>query len=275
MTAVRRGVLVGFATMIASFVACSSFDEAETTPAPAVEAGVDGPVLDAPPNDSDAPPPPFCKTDAGTFCADFDDPGATPFVGNTTIHDGGAIELVDASAVSPPNALRMSLLRPPPDAGCTYVVLQSAELGVQITTGLGAQFEMKLDAPPAAGQLGLGLSIRLEEPTSEVGCSIYLSVDEDNAFLVFEGTSYVTTPLMRRPLPGEWSRVELDFHAGASGRAVSVAIGGASAGPEIPLPSVCQNKPLLRRVQLGLYCVQNAVGIDVGVSFDDIRVIAR
>lgn len=222
---------------------------------------------------------PFCKTDGGTFCADFDDPGAAPFGGGANISDGGAAFEDDSGPISPPNAMRFTLTRPLasdyPDGGCAYVVLQSGAFDLA-TSGLGAEFRIKVTKPPASGSIALGPSLRfLDDAGSR--CDVFFGIIANGgvqvAFDTGGSTDYAL--LGRKPVPGQWAHVEIDIHASGTSRAISVRIDGASAGPEVPFPSACQARTRFHGVDLGLFCVGESVGGDLDVSYDDIRVIAR
>jgi hypothetical protein len=260
--------------------ACSSFDEGDgATPPLPVEAGIDGPATDAPPTDSGTAPPPFCRTDGGTFCADFDDPGAAPFAGPRNISDGGVAIEDDSGSVSPPNAMRFT--RPqllasdyPDGGGCAFVSISSADFQVA-TSGLGAEFKIKLNEPPVSGDVSIGPHVRFVDPATNAHCNVYFNVSPTGVRIGFgmEGSNGFVT-LDRKPVPGQWAHFEVDVHGSGASRAVSVRIDGVDAG-DVALPSDCQSSTVFHGVDLGLFCVSESVGGDLDVSYDDIRVIAR
>jgi hypothetical protein len=276
---VRRSFFVACATTIAVIAACSSFEDGNNASS-TVEAGTDaGDGGSSSTNDATTATP-FCKVDGGTFCADFDDPGAAGFGGFTRIDDGGAVFEDDAAPASPPNAMRFKLARQVPsdlpDGGCAYALVRTADLDIP-TSGLGAEFKLKVHTPPVTGRLSLGPSIQFTDATLSRRCDVFLGIAAGGAAHLLFDTDGTTgsAALSRKPIAGQWSHVELDVHGGVASRAVTVRVDGEIAATDVLLPTDCQASTIFRGIGLGLFCVDDGVGGDVDVSYDDIRVITR
>jgi len=281
---VRRSVLVGCATAIVGIIAaCSSFDETEDAPpAPASDAGSEGSPGDSSDGDAGAgadagadAAQPFCKTDSGTFCEDFDDPGSAAFP-DSNLWDGGTLAFVADPHFSPPKALRATFANPT-DSTCRYAVLKNAGLDAPIPNGY--RIEYRIFAKTIPGRLLHGATVGTRDTNTANRCSIFMET------LAGPGATLIVEPqtdqlpaqdiqLSRKILPGQWSHVEIDVKGPAGARRASVVIDGATAVSDTMLTTSCQAMDRLYEVTTGLICVNaDALG-DLDVAFDDIRVIA-
>jgi hypothetical protein len=270
------------ASASAFVIACSPYDAATTEPdGSTTDSGVDnagdGDALDGTIDQAtDLPPVAFCAIDAGSFCEAFDDANRVTF-DVSQIDDGGAIDVVQDPRVSPPNALRMRLARPAPSGGmtCSYVTRARRGLGLDAPNGFLAEYKVRFGAP-VAGRVILGIALRM---TSSAGktCDYFMEVSTASAALdEFESSGAIAVhPLKMKPPNGVWTAITVDLHGTGSNRKLSVTIDGKEALSDSPSNAACQGVNVVSDIDLGLICVENEVGGDVDVAFDDIRVTAR
>lgn len=273
----RTTFAIAVVTLTGAAWACSTFDDADAPGS--VEAGAPdapsaevGAVADA---NADAPaPPPFCKTDGGTFCEDFDDPGsgALPY---TDVREGGTVTEVEDPHVSPPRALRTTFVRPD-DGTCRYAVRGTPALQLAATGGFSVEYKIRPLAVP--GRLLAGADITYEAADGKQ-CSFYFEARPTGAFLVVEPLEDPTPaqfiPLTRRLLAGEWSTVSWDVHGASGERRATVTVNGENAVLDATLEPPCQGGIRIVDIHIGLDCVTVDLGGDVDVAFDDLRVIAH
>jgi hypothetical protein len=224
---------------------------------------------------SDAPRPPFCLTNKGTFCEDFDDPGSGAFPA-MNLWDGGAIGVVSAPHFSPPNALRTTFTTPS-DGTCRYATVDNVNLDRPIPNGYSVEY--KILAASLPGKLLHGVAVLSNDTSSGVTCSIYMESRAGGATIAVEPqqspapTQYIS--LSRKIIAGQWSHVVVDVTGAAGARRLSVRIDGVSALEDATLIPQCQSTARIVHVGVGLICVTAELAGDEDVAFDDIRVIAR
>jgi hypothetical protein len=249
--------------ILIALMGCSSFGASSVTPE--ADAGDAGRVA------AD-----FCKKGGGFICADFDDPGASPFE-TQTVGDG-VIDVGPFAFVSPPNGAHLTLATPP-DQSCHDVAFRSGKREVSAQNGFVAEYKMKMAAPPAKSHAAVGAAVRLEDDSGGGYCEFYLRVTPNGAELLAETSSSSAEdqaiPLSRKPVAGRFSAIVIDVHGEPGGREVSVAIDGEPALLDAPLAPECQNGTRLTNVDLGLHCITSDVGSDLDIVFDDLRVNVR
>lgn len=216
--------------------------------------------------------PPFCATLKGTFCEDFDDPKGGSFSG-VDVPEGGTQTVVSDPHFSPPNAVRMTLRRPPAGA-CQYLAFYSTNLVTPAAGGFSVEFKVRPAALPAAAHVGAGVSTK---SLGGNGCTFFFRVSDLNTELVVtkEDAGASSYKLDRKVLTGDWSHVELDVTGIPGSRVMTAKVDGKLGIAGVPAPAECQNDTILNAVDLGNRCIFDSVGGDLDIAFDDVRVIAH
>ena len=272
--------VVAAAGVLAGAYACSSFESdapsgSSDGGAPA-DASLDGNVTDAGIDADAKSAPPFCATDGGDLCEDFDDPGSATFT-DAVADDGGTFSLETSQFVSPPKSAHFEFAPvSDPDAGCSNLGRKSARL-IQAPDGFTVEYKVRLDAEISGSRALLGTSVAFGPATGDALCRFYLALTPPSgAQLYIEATDGSEYPaLKRRPVPMQWSHVVIDYHGASSSRKVSVFIDEQEALLDWPVASsACQIADYVRELYLGLICVDSETG-PLSAYFDDVRLKAH
>lgn len=259
------------ALIVASlFCACDSFDEGNARPE--TDAGTDVGIAVEAGTNADASIP-FCRTDGGTLCEDFDDPGSAALP--TTATDGGGVTEILDPHFSSPRSLRATA-EPPQENTCRIAVRHSDVLSVPIPDGFRIEYRIRaVSIPGALHHVSTEMSNTNDASDK---CSIYMRTVPTGASLVVEPAApsppRQLITLSRKIVAGEWSHVVVEIRGGPGGRRASVTIDGTPAATDVML-EVCQSLDRLSKVVVGLVCVTPELGGNADVAFDDVRVIAR
>jgi hypothetical protein len=274
---VRR--LVSFGALIGglAFGACSSFQDAPTAEG---DGGTDG-AVDGGGTD---PYVAFCKADGGALCEDFDDPGSD-VLPEAQLDDAGTLAVVDDPHASPPKALRVAIPRPA-DVNCHEVKRTTRDTtSIPAPNGFSAEYKTHVAAAFAnPGSVNFGAIVTYQhEADDDKNCDVYLRNEDGVYALIVTPHGYSDPPsqhieLARNLLIGQWSTVFFDVHGPPGAHEVSVFVDGQDAvatGQSTTLDALCQDTIRVVSVVIGFDCVSNAVGGDLDVTFDDLRVIAH
>lgn len=263
--------------------ACGSFDAGEgTAPRDAATDDAKPEVDGAGPSDAPSTTPPdatadaaapFCATDAGALCEDFDDV-ASAALPKTALQDGGAVEEIDATHVSPPRSLRARFPLPP-DADCRVAARYNDGLDVSMPDGFRLEYKVRPEAVP--GSIAHGAGVELKNTSSSGTCSIYVRTLPNVSMLAIGKSGGATQELMlsRKIVPGKWNHVVVEMKGPAGGRKASVTLDGVSALSDADVLGDCQSFDRVLGVSVGILCVSNTAMGDVDIAFDDVRLTAR
>lgn len=266
-------VAFGLAAALAADAACTSFEDAEPRAA-APDAGVDvAPPLPSTDAGDARAPLPFCATDAGTRCEDFDDPksGVLPF---TTGDPGFEFTLDTEHHVSAPNALRLTIARPPVGEPCRYAFRHGT---IEAPAANGVRLEYKLRPASLGDYANVGASVVLANTDNSQSCNAYIQHYPDGAklYVTDNASASRSLPLTRRAPLGEWTAIVIDMTGPPGGRKLAVTFDGVLAGQDTTVADACQNATRLMRLEVFARCVSDQSGADLDVSVDDVRVIAH
>jgi hypothetical protein len=203
-----------------------------------------------------------------TFCQDFDDPvtalSTTTWTSTDVGEPQGKIELVDAGAVSPPNAARIALVDA--GAGCGYVQLSRKFQGTYAK--MVARFSVR---PETQGNFVamVGAPSNLPVATYRVVLGIYKPSASSGSLAVYVQKYQASTP-------SDFTSGEIPFDVDPYGRTIDVSI-EMTASPN-PRMVVTQDGKKLElavpptlpitdpRVDFGPYCRGTAAAF----AFDDV-----
>lgn len=178
----------------------ASLDGAQAADGPLADAGLRGCGL---------------YTDA-TFCQDFDDPKTALAASTWTVADtadpGGTITLVEAGAVSAPNAARLSLLDT--SGGCEYLRLSRAFTGS--LSGLSTRFSVRPESE--------GIILALVAASSELPGATYrllLGFDKPQGS---KGQLYAFVQKHEAGVFSEFSSDSLPFDVDPFGRSFDITV---------------------------------------------------
>jgi hypothetical protein len=267
-----------FAMLVADASSCSPYSDAASSDAGAIG---DATATDATNGDgggsaeggpSDAGALPFCKTNAGTLCEDFDDPGSAALP-RVEVGDGGAFVTVTDRPASPPNAARVTFVVVA-DQTCRYAG-RFADLDAASGDGFRVEYKIRLNEP-VGGRIFVGPEVTMVT-SDDRNQMYYLELTAMGAILRVETDLLPTQeiPLSRRPIPGQWSEIVVDLHGGSGARKVSVTIDGAAAATDVALAAEHQSAYKIRKLFAGALCVTGFAQGKVSFDLDDIRLTAR
>jgi hypothetical protein len=280
--ALFAAILVVPPAVTVAFAACDPYEAAAPTSSepdatvdssPSSEAASSDARVDAP--DEDAPSPPFCKTEGGVFCEDFVDP-ASAVLPNVAVGDGGTITVVGDPHSSAPNALRVTFPGST-DTTCRLATRTSGDLSLVVNGGFALEYKIRPATIP--GRLLHGAHVETADLDGGTPCSFYFETLPNASSLVVEpyvsSTGRQLIPLSRKLVAGAWSHVVIDIGGPIGARNATVTIDGIVAASNAPFLADCASLTRIKRIGVGLFCVNSETTGDADVAFDDIRVITR